>query len=236
MNWLLIVVALLFIYCVYRGYRKGLLRMVYAMVSWIIMLAIVSVGTPYINDYLMNHTALHTTLTEQLEERLQESIKEAGENQLNSAVHSETGQLEAMGVKLPENLVKNVVGYSTDAADNLLQQGGVYSGVAQNLSALAVKGISTLLAWVAAAIIVSVLSHILGIVARIPILRGVNKYLGMAAGAIYALLLVWTLFCITALGAGSGIGLMLNAMIVKSRVLTWIYDNNLVLMILYNFL
>ena len=42
MNWLLIIIVLLLALCVVNGYRKGFLRMMYSMVSWVIMFAPVS--------------------------------------------------------------------------------------------------------------------------------------------------------------------------------------------------
>lgn len=236
MNWLLVAVALILIFCIYRGYRKGLLRMVYSMVSWVIMLAIVSVGTPYINDYLTYHTGIYETLAEHFEEKLQESMREAGNNQIDGTAQSEMQQLEALGISLPETLLKNVVDYSADGVNEFMVQSGVYSNVAQNLAALAVKGIAALLAWLLAAVVVSIIAHILGIVSKIPVIRGVNKYLGLAAGAVYGILLIWSVFCITALCAGSEIGRMLIGMISESRILTLLYENNMVLMILFSFL
>ena len=52
MNWLLIIIVLLLALCVVNGYRKGFLRMMYSMVSWVIMFALVTWATPYINTFL----------------------------------------------------------------------------------------------------------------------------------------------------------------------------------------
>ena len=236
MNWLFIVIVLVFIYCLYKGYRKGLLRMVFAVASWAIMLAIVSVGTPYVNDYLTNHTGLYALLAEQFEDRLQESIEQAGQKQLDAASQSEMQQLEAMGIKVPESLLDNQVVLYYHTAKCFFGLGGIYYNKAQSRYAFTVKGIATLLTWIFAALVVSLIAHILGIVSKIPILRGVNKYLGVAAGAIYALLLVWTLFSVTALCAGSELGSNMIGLITENRILTYLYNNNLVLLILYRML
>ena len=52
MNWLLIIIVLLLALCVVNGYRKGFLRMMYSMVSWVIMFVLVTWATPYINTFL----------------------------------------------------------------------------------------------------------------------------------------------------------------------------------------
>ena len=53
MNWVLLLVLLILGYNIIRGYRKGFLRIVYSLVSWVIVLTFVTVATPYINTYLM---------------------------------------------------------------------------------------------------------------------------------------------------------------------------------------
>ena len=53
MNWVLLLVLLILGYNIIRGYRKGFLRIVYSLVSWVIVLTFVNVATAYINTYLM---------------------------------------------------------------------------------------------------------------------------------------------------------------------------------------
>ena len=47
MNWVLLLVLLILGYNIIRGYRKGFLRIVYSLVSWVIVLTFVTVATPY---------------------------------------------------------------------------------------------------------------------------------------------------------------------------------------------
>ena len=62
MNWLLIIIVLLLALCVVNGYRKGFLRMMYSMVSWVIMFALVTWATPYINTFLRDNTSIDQTI------------------------------------------------------------------------------------------------------------------------------------------------------------------------------
>ena len=47
MNWLLLAVVLTLAFFIVRGYRRGLLRMIYSMVAWIVMFVLVSWAAPY---------------------------------------------------------------------------------------------------------------------------------------------------------------------------------------------
>lgn len=42
MNWVLLLVLLILGYNIIRGYRKGFLRIVYSLVSWVIVLTFVT--------------------------------------------------------------------------------------------------------------------------------------------------------------------------------------------------
>ena len=56
MNWLLVVVLAVLALCIMNGYHKGFLRMVYSLVSWIVVLVFVTWATPYINSYIKENT------------------------------------------------------------------------------------------------------------------------------------------------------------------------------------
>ena len=75
MNWLLIIIVLLLALCVVNGYRKGFLRMMYSMVSWVIMFALVTWATPYINTFLMDNTSIYQTIAVYCEQQIREKTE-----------------------------------------------------------------------------------------------------------------------------------------------------------------
>ena len=76
MNWVLLLVLLILGYNIIRGYRKGFLRIVYSLVSWVIVLTFVTVTTPYINTYLMEYTTLYEQIEKQCSEQIKKSVEE----------------------------------------------------------------------------------------------------------------------------------------------------------------
>lgn len=232
MNWLFFIVLLLFALCIVRGYKRGLLRIAYSMVSWIMILAIVSWATPFIHTYLKTNTSVRTTIAENIEERLKQAAKE----ELLPETADYSQQLESIGISLPAPLMDHLISFAPDSADNFLQESGLSSQISLNLADFAVKGISSLVAWIFAGLVVSILSQLLGIVSKIPVVRGINRYLGAAAGGLYGLLIVWTAFCIAALCSASEYGLRIINFIHENQLLTALYDHNPVLAVLWHFL
>ena len=126
MNWLLIIIVLLLALCVVNGYRKGFLRMMYSMVSWVIMFALVTWATPYINTFLRDNTSIYQTIAVYCEQQIrektakqieQEAAAVPGEaadetqpaaGQQAEGVEQNNGQpadLTKLGVKLPDSVM-----------------------------------------------------------------------------------------------------------------------------------
>ena len=129
MNWLLIIIVLLLALCVVNGYRKGFLRMMYSMVSWVIMFALVTWATPYINTFLRDNTSIDQTIAVYCEQQIrektakqieQEAAAVPGEaadetqpaaGQQAEGVEQNNGQpadLTKLGVKLPDSVMNNI--------------------------------------------------------------------------------------------------------------------------------
>lgn len=141
MNWLLIIIVLLLALCVVNGYRKGFLRMMYSMVSWVIMFALVTWATPYINTFLRNNTSIYQTIATYCEQQIQEKTEKqieqeaaavpgeaADETQLAAGQQAEgvkqnNGQpadLTKLGVKLPDSVMNNISEKTADLAGEAL--------------------------------------------------------------------------------------------------------------------
>ena len=241
MNWLLIIVVLLLALCVVNGYRKGFLRMMYSMVSWVIMFALVTWATPYINTFLRDNTSIYQTIAVYCEQQIREKTEKQIEQEVPGEAADETqpaagqqaegveqnnGQpadLTKLGVKLPDSVMNNISEKTADLAGEALDASGIYAQVSVGMADFILNGISFFIAFAIGMIVLHFFSEILGIVSRIPIIRGINKYLGTVAGAI-------------ALCGTSEVGGALISYIYESPFLTYIYENNLIVALIMMFL
>ena len=97
-------------------------------------------------------------------------------------------------------------------------------------------GISYFIALIAAGIIVSLIGRALRIVSRIPVIKGINRTLGIFAGGFQGLLLIWLLFLLLTLFAATDIGKMCIEQINQNVVLRYLYYDNALSKILTGFL
>ena len=237
MNWVFILVVLILLYHIVRGYKRGLLRIAYSLVSWIIVLVFVMWATPYVKSYIMENTSVFERIQNSCSEQLRNSMQEKQEAQLeDDAGDAVNGELAELGIGLPDSVITGLLEKAGGAADTLFEESGIYDELAAQIADFIVQGIATFLALTAAWILVHILAQILGIVSHIPILSGINRTLGIFAGGLYGLILVWIAFYIIAVCSASEIGRMLISYIYESRLLTWIYENNIVLTLFMYFL
>lgn len=252
MNWLLILVILIIAGNIFFGYRRGFLQIGYTLVEWILILVFIYWASPYVTDFLTEHTGVPERIEAHCLEQLQESVTGAlgagedsgagaenntyagegegsgtGENGPGTAVDDidRDGSLEQFGVKLPAVLL-----------NNLLEESGTYGKLAEKVTDLAVQGISYLLTLIAAVLIFRWLRFALKLIDKIPVLNGINRFLGIFAGLIKGLLQTWIGFALIAAFAGTAWGKFLISYIYEAPVLTWLYDNNIILAIIMAFL
>lgn len=234
MNWVLIIVLLLLIWEMMRGYKRGLLRTMYSLVSWIIVLVFVMWATPYIDTYLLENT----TLYERIEAHCADEVRRTAENNAEQTIEQskKDKDLTELGVNLPDGVLDDILEKTGNAADEFLESSGVYDEIARGIAGFIVEGISFFIALIAAWIIVHIISQLLGIVSKIPIIHGVNKTLGILAGGVYGLILVWIAFYLIALGSTSELGGILISYIYQNPFLQFLYENNLVITMLMKYL
>lgn len=232
MNWVLIIVLLTLAFGVLHGYHKGFLRIAYSLVAWLLALAFVSWMTPYVNQFLLENTGIYEKVEADCEEWVRQSAAErieAETDQMSSETRDGRQELADLGLKLPDTLLDGILEKTAGAADDFMEQTGIYTQIAQGLAEIVVQGIAFVAALILAGILLGIIQKLLGIVSRIPILKGVNRVLGTFAGAVQALLVIWIVFYIIALCGAGETGRVLVAYIYESPFLTFLYENNLVL-------
>ncbi|MCI8391710.1 MAG: CvpA family protein [Roseburia sp.] len=232
MNWVLIVVLLVFAGCICMGYRRGFLRLAYSLVSWILMFMIVSWATPYISRYIFEHTSIY----EQVAAHCEEVIHQTAEERAGEQADSQEQKLQDLGIQMPDNVMEDIVERVTRTADQFMEESGIYTQLAREIAVFVTQGIAFLAALVIAWLMISIISHLLGIVSRIPVLKGINRFLGLFAGGVYGLLMVWVAFAVIAVCGAGSVGQTAGALIRESRLLAFLYDNNPILFLLMRYL
>lgn len=232
MNWLVIVVLLVLIAYTVQGYRRGMLRVLYSLLGLVVTILFVAWSTPYISKLLKENTQIYQYIEEKCEEQVREKTRE----DISNKSQEDTNLLEQYGITIPEALQDTLLEKVQEGSDHILESTGAYTAMAQRLAEFAVDAIAFLIALIICAILLHFVGKAIDVVSRIPVLKGANQILGLAAGLLQGLIMVW-IFCyfITATQAFP-FGQQLMTLVRSSDLLTILYENNMVVYVVSIFL
>jgi uncharacterized membrane protein required for colicin V production len=109
---------------------------------------------------------------------------------------------------------------------------GLGEAVSGYLAEILLQGIGFLISLMMVGILVQGIAFSLGIVARLPVLNGINRLAGLLLGLAEGILIVWIFFLVVTIFSATKTGGNLLLMIADSEVLSWIYRNNWLLHLL----
>lgn len=222
MNWLFIVVLCIFLFSILNGYRIGFFKSVVFTGSIILALFLTSRCYSYVSILAQKYTKIDETVSEKIVDSL--------EIETDAIFDSKASQIQAIeDIILPDTLKSGILDnnnhevYAELGVEDFLQYIGGY------LAVIVVNAISFICTFVVLFIILLSLCKAIGVFTEIPILKSIDKVGGILLGGVRALIHIWIGFIgITMLGSTT-IGMTLFNMIQENALLTYIYDNNLLL-------
>ena len=232
LNWLSIVVLLILAGYTIYGYQRGMLRVLFSLFSMILTILFVSWATPHISSFIKENTQVYQKIAEACEKNIQEKVQ----TQMGEEAEQKEGLLEQYGVSLPETFENSFFQKAQEGADTILESSGTYAAMAESIAKFLIDGISFFLALIVCTIFLRFLGGILNIVSKIPVLKGINRVLGLAAGFLQGLILVWLFFYFIAICRIFPFGQELYRYVEDSAYLKLLYDNNLILYFITIFL
>ena len=149
MNWLLVVVLVILAGHTIKGYRRGLLRVLFSVASLLITVLFVAWATPYVSNFLKENTKIYQKVETKCEQKVRKDTKE----QIAQKEEKSTGLLEEYGIRLPKSIEEKLFGNVEKGADSVLETSGVYKAMAEPLAQLAVDGIAFFVSLIVCAII-----------------------------------------------------------------------------------
>lgn len=109
MNWLLILVICIIAWNVVRGYSRGLLRIVYSLVSWIVVIGASSFAAPYVRDYISQNTQLETIIYEKVQQQVAANgIVASGEYDIANVLLQKTGVYNEIATQITSAIMSGL--------------------------------------------------------------------------------------------------------------------------------
>ncbi|NLZ82976.1 MAG: CvpA family protein [Clostridiales bacterium] len=217
MNWLLIVVFGILIINGLIGRKVGFIKIVFSLCSLIITLILTSFISPTVNDLLISNEKVYQSVVDKVETILSFEDEETSTNE-------EVGYIE--GLPMPKSIKDALIeNNNTDKYKSLAVE-GFKDYVSSYLAGVIINSMAFILTFLVILIALWIISIALNLISKLPILNGLNKTMGMVAGLLQGLLLVWVFFIVITIFSGSQMGHDALEMIETSEILRFIYNNN----------
>lgn len=216
MNYLLIVILALIVWSAVDGYRKGFMRTIFALISWIVVLVVCNIATPMVTDFLIEETSIVESISEVLGEKINEIIEESGINELEE--------------NIPEEISAALSGES-GSFEELLNAKGEAVVNSTSIVYTMVGVIAIVLVMAVTRVMIMAIDLALGIASKLPLIGPLDKMLGFASGIVKGVFVAWIVLAIAPMVTIPNVNIDFVACIEGSRFLFWMQQNNLILKI-----
>ncbi len=225
MNWLFWVVAAVLAFHVIDGLHRGFIKKSVSAVSLIITLVLVTYLTPQITTFIQDYTSLHESLQEKCSEIF-----------LNNEYNQDVKTDQVMMIEnmdLPENIKEMLLENNNKEAYDVLEVSGFHEYIGAYLANMIINALAYLLSFVIIWTLLRAILLALDVVAKLPLLRGINQLAGGVLGLVVGLVLVWIAFLLVTVLCNGELGREFFKLICENQFLLFLYNQNVIMKIVF---
>lgn len=247
MNVLVAIVGIIFIVCIFIGYKHGLFRSALKLVLLVLSLFLSYFLSPMLADVIIKYTnvdeyfkakaysVIEKTVKENVEENLKNELGIASEDVVeeltDEALKADPAKVQQVNIinkmNVPEFIKTALMDNNHDDTRKSLGVTSFYEYISTYISYMIINAMVFVLSFVVLLIIFAIVSIISAVAMRIPIIGGINRLGGMLFGFFEALFIVWVFFVLVAIIPGTQIGNWFFSQIDDSTILTILYEKNI---------
>ena len=207
MNFIIdIIVILIFLACIFFGYKRGLTGVIIKVLSFVLSIVISLILFKPVSAIIIDHTDIYNNLSNSIKVTIQEDEKEEKTNSEKPNV-----MLDSINEKIEET--------EEDAT----------TAIANNIAEIIINIIVLVILFIVIRIILFFIRFIFSAITELPIIQQIDKLGGFIYGLLEALLIVFVILAII-----SFIDIPELQLAIKTSIITsFLYNNNLLLMLFF---
>lgn len=227
MNWLFIVVLVIFLGSIYSGHKHGFFRTLFSVGTIIVAIVLTTILAPYIAQYVNKNEKVNQSIRKQVGGIIDIIDKNASDEEQEVFIDN---------MKVPSYVKKYL------KANNNLQvyeERGINSFneyVVDGIVRLIINLITYVIILGAIRIAVFVIAVMGSIISLLPVVQESEGVGGFLIGAVKGLMEIWILFIVITMFIHTEFGMMAIECINSNVVLRELYNNNIILNIMYQFI
>ncbi len=222
MNWVCIVIGLLFLICFFVGWAQGLFKVLISVAGLIASIIVAVYVAPNVSGYLEEHTDLDDKVATYITEELR--FSEVGEET------SKAVQVEVINeLPISETLKSNILNNNNSEMYSALDATGVYEYIAKSMAVVILNSVVFVVLVLVCRVFFATLGKAVQGLTKLPIIRSVDKIGGGVLGGMHGLIIIWFLFLLLSITSTSEISQEIITSICQFPLFKLLYDNNLLL-------
>lgn len=231
MNWLLLISLAVIGVCAYLGWRAGFVKSVFSLISTIAVIIITILVSPLVTDLLKSNETISGGISSKLEEII--DLSQIAQNLSPEEEKDPAAFID--GLKLPESIKDKIKESLAETLKEKEEEAAAFAGeklqalevyICERMTTIILNAVGFFVTFLLASAGVAVLCYLLNVISKLPVLHQINTAAGIAFGALEGVVALWILFiAITMLGS-TEFGQSCMAMISESKILSFLYDSN----------
>ena len=223
-NWLSIIAGIYLLGMVLYGHHKGFIRLVVSMLAVILSLTIVRAALPTVTGYIKENTKLQQTISESMKK----SVGLQGEDNTGETT-SEVPSIQRTVIEkldLPQNMKSALIENNNSEMYQLLGVQRFTDYIGNYLANKILNSVGFVILFAVVYLAMKLIVSWLDLIARLPIISGMNKIAGALLGGIQGLVFLWLACILITAFSGTTWGFALSRQIEASKWLSYLYNHN----------
>lgn len=222
-NWLEIGVGIFLLSMMLYGHYKGFLRLAVSLVALIATLVIVNLAMPSMSVFLKEYTPVFTWIEQGVEKAF--GMDEMGQE----PEEMPAAQQEAIQrLNLPQEIKDSLIENNNREMYRVLGVDAFTDYIGNYLASLVLNVVGYVLLFLIVYVVIRLVMRWLDLVAKLPILSGLNQLAGAVLGAAEGLFYLWLACLVLTACTGMGWATTVMAQIEASPWLSYLYHYNII--------
>lgn len=221
-NWLEIVVGIYLLGMILYGHYKGFLRLAVSMAALIVTLVIVHIAMPKVSVYVKENTPIYTWILENIEETMAEALKMDEEISMPAQQ-----RMVIEGLSLPQDVKQMLLENNNSQMYEILGVNAFVEYIGSYLANIILNWAGFVVLFLFVYIMLRLIVKWLDIMAKLPVLSGMNKLAGAVLGGIQGLFFIWIVSLLITACSSTSWALAILRQVEASKWLSFLYHYNL---------
>lgn len=237
MNWLLLLSLAIVGVFAFIGWRVGFVKSVFSLVSTIAVIIITILVSPIVTNLLKSNE----TISGAIQSKLEAVIDLSGIAENLSSDEEKDPAAFIDGLNLPDSIKDTIKDSLADTMEAKEEEAAAFVGekldslevyICELLTGIILNALGFFITFLVAAVGLAILCFVLDLLSKLPVLHQINTFAGVVMGALEGLVILWIVFIVITMLGSTGFGQNCMEMISESKILSYLYDSNVLSKIL----